>query len=125
MAHLIRIPLARSFSLTQSALSVSAIRLINTGSLHGSARHKSTDQGRPSSESFTRKESAKRRRNEAKGPTDGDTAAGTNQPSGSKDGRKEALEDQKDKKVFRPARLPIVLCHGNPYLACFHRLPEV
>ncbi|KAK3823544.1 MAG: triacylglycerol lipase [Benniella sp.] len=49
---------------------------------------------------------------ETKELSSGDTGHGPHPLDGSRDVRKEALDDKKDEKVFRPARLPIVLCHG-------------
>jgi len=111
-------PLARRARIPRHpALSVPGLGLINTGWHHGSvttqARWKSSDQARPSTESFSRKEVAKRRRMEAKEPSGGDTGHGPHPLDSSRDVRKEALDAKKDEKVFRPARLPIVLCHGT------------
>lgn len=107
----------------QHVLSMPGLGLINTGWLHGSmiaqARWKSTDQSRPSTESFSRKEVAKRRRMEAKGLSSDDTEHEPHSLDGRKDPRREDLEGKKDEKVFRPARFPIVLCHGtSKSLAC-------
>ncbi|KAG0036603.1 hypothetical protein BGZ82_003979 [Podila clonocystis] len=67
----------------------------------GSSRHKSFSSSSPSSrpeppDTFTRRKSADRRQEEKE----------------NSDPRQQAIEEKKDIKQFRAARLPVVLCHG-------------
>ncbi|KAI1313376.1 hypothetical protein EDD11_002686 [Mortierella claussenii] len=84
----------------------------------------STDSNQPSSaEPFSRKEVAKRRRQEAgdkEGHSEGRKVDGndksnqsnSNSSGAKQDPRKNAVEDKKEIQEFRAARLPVVLCHG-------------
>ncbi|OAQ22552.1 alpha/beta-hydrolase [Linnemannia elongata AG-77] len=84
-------------------------------------RYDSSKSTSPSVDLFSRHEAAKRRRQEkVEDKKGGDEKAShvdkqkeTSQDQEAKDDpRKESVEDKKGLKAFRPARLPIVLCHG-------------
>ncbi|KAG0364848.1 hypothetical protein BGZ54_007100 [Gamsiella multidivaricata] len=77
-------------------------------------RFKSTDQTYSSRDSFSREGVAKRRRHEAEEGQQGhqENNRRVQGSDDTKDDRKEAAKDSKDAKKFRPARLPVVLCHG-------------